>query len=100
MANQIRVKEVFVAQKDPILGGWADGYPHTSDPQTGYCNSCDCAPGQYHYRLIGKWRDNPIYDRLMRGIAYGYCRSYREIDNRGCIFPYDHMGRHDYSRVR
>lgn len=64
-----RWREVIIAQKDPILGGWADNYPHISD-KSGYCINCDSAPGQPHYRLIPWLRDTPIYDRLMRRLAY------------------------------
>lgn len=73
MPKQVRIKVVQRAQLDPILGHvlgtWADGYPHTMDSWG--CKTCDCGPYGWHYRMMPKHRDTPIYDRLMRAKAYG-----------------------------
>lgn len=73
MTKQIKIKVRQRAQHDPILGKqlgtWADGYPHQMDAWG--CTTCDCGLRGWHYRMLPKHRDTPIYDRLMRRLAYG-----------------------------
>lgn len=65
--SRAAVERMLQAKRDPILPReWSDGHPHAVD--RGFCASCGGARG-YHYGLIPKPRDTPIYDRLMRGLT-------------------------------
>lgn len=72
MPKQVRIKVHQRAQQDPILGHvlgtWADGYSHTLGAWG--CTACGCGLAEWHYKLMPKHRDTPIYDRLMRARAY------------------------------
>lgn len=55
------------AKRDPIFPReWADGHLHRTE--RGFCTSCG---GRvfFHYALIPRPRNTPIYDRLIRGLT-------------------------------
>lgn len=56
------------ARRDPILGGWADGWDHQRD-ETGFCVNCGARAFIPHYALRPKG-DDRIYRDLVRERVY------------------------------